>query len=121
MSNFKYDDFSEEAIDSMVQKGGKAKGTLAKESSVLRSFTEFVNNEEDIENLVALWSDKPKLDSTLSKYFYCFRLLNGELPKRNTVECYKSFLKQIVLKNTNGQWDICDKNGFPKFTAFYKG
>ena len=121
MSKFNYDDYSEEAVNEMVEKGGRAKETIGREANVLQSFTNFVNNEKDVESLEALWSNKSLLDSILTKYFYCFRLKNGEMPKRNTVEQFKSFLKIIILKNTDSKWDISKQVDFPKFKAFYKG
>ena len=121
MSNFDYEGFNEEAIDLVIEKGGRSKQTLQKEALVLKSFTNFVTKEPDIESLDALWSNKAKLDSILAKYFFCWRLKNGEFPKRNTVELFKSFLKNIILKNTHGQWDISKSCDFPKFTKFYQG
>ena len=103
--SFNYQDYSEEAINSMIDKGGRAKETISRENSVLNSFANFVDKEESVENLDALWRDKGKLDSILAKYFFCFRLKNGELPKKNTVEQYKSFLKNLVFITTsNALW-----------------
>ena len=63
------------------------------------------------------------LENTVMEYFHNFRVGKGgkDLPRRATIELYKSFLKNILKKRSNNQVDLTDSIRFPKFTEFYKG
>ena len=45
--------------------------------------------------------------------------IEQSLPKKNTIDSYRSFLKNHILKKTN--WDISNQIEFPKFHRFYRG
>ena len=52
-------------------------------------------------------------------YFRRFRVNGSELPKRSTVEMYKSLLKTHILNEHT--IDISKDADFPKFLRFWKG
>ena len=62
--------------------------------------------------------EQNEIEMALLGFFRLFRVKDGELPRRSTVEFYKSFLKNYIIKEKH--LDISDKNVFIKFNRFWK-
>ena len=63
-------------------------------------------------------NDQDEIEMVILGFFRLFRVNNGELPKRATVDLYKSFLKNHIIREKG--MDISDKNKFIKFNRFWK-
>ena len=63
-------------------------------------------------------NDQDEVEMVILGFFRLFRVNNGELPKRATVDLYKSFLKNHIIREKG--MDISDKNKFIKFNRFWK-
>ena len=122
MGNFNIEDLDDDVIDALILKGGREKATISRENNILKSFTNFVKNELRLEiQMEDLWNNKEELEDAIIKFFVCLRVKKYEYPKRKTVESYKSFLKQLALKNSTQKFDISNAHDFSRFTAFYSG
>ena len=122
MGNFAIEDLDDDIIDSLIEKGGREKKTIARENSILKSFENFVKNELKLAiEMADLWNNKEELENIIIKFFVCLRVKKYEYPKRKTVESYKSFLKQLAMKNSREKFDISNTTEFARFGAFYQG
>ena len=64
--------------------------------------------------------EKEALENVLTKFFQMLKVGKDQnIPKRNTCESYKSFIKLFIQKET--KLDISNAVEFPKFNSFYRG
>ena len=67
-----------------------------------------------------LLKDKTKLEDVIMHFFYSMRVNNGQVPKKNSFEQKKSFVKKMILQESQNQLDISNQADFPRFIKFYK-
>ena len=67
-----------------------------------------------------LLKDKTKLEDVIMHFFYSMRVNNGQVPKKNSFEQKKSFVKKMILQESQNQLDISTQADFPRFIKFYK-
>ena len=60
------------------------------------------------------------MEAVVIRFFQMLKVRKEQdLPKRNTTDSYKSFLKNFIIRET--KWDITDRVEFPRFHSFYRG
>ena len=111
---------SNNQLQDIIDTGGRAKSTLDREGKVIEIFLNFAKDHHDQDGEKVFENPVAKLEDIILDFFVTLRVGKKEdLPKRNTVEVYKSFIKGIVKKKTG--WDLTEATDFPRFAAFYKG
>ena len=96
----------------------KNKSTLEREHRILTTFRSFVKQSLN-KDLSKILKRKDTFEYCLEHFFRNLRVGKDQtMPKKNTCEFYRSFIKNYVLKEAG--WDISDVEQFPTFNAFYK-
>ena len=122
-------DLDESDIEAIVDEGGVSSKTKQKRERIVGYFKEFVASLENPTNLDELMAqaDNGKvenLETLLIDFFARFRVkVEGgiDLPKRATVDCYKSHMKTFILNTTDGKVDIANASVFKKLDKFFGG
>ena len=86
---------------------------------IIKMFTDFIETEFHM-TVNTLLQDQSKLEECLIHFFDTFRVHGDQFPKKQTLDCNKSFIKTMIVKSTQNQWDISNVHQFPKFNLFYK-
>ena len=64
--------------------------------------------------------DRNEIEKCVVEFFRMLRVGKDQtLPKKNTYEMYRSFIKCLIIKKTS--WDITNIALFPNFKPFYHG
>ena len=120
-------EIDDQEIQDLVQNGGLKSDTLQKRKKVGADFTKFVDEtlSTTVKELLAL--ERSVLEQAIIKYFGTLtvsqRKEDGSMvqvvPKRNTLDGYRSNLKQFILIKSDMQIDITG-NMFTLFAQFFK-
>jgi hypothetical protein len=108
-----------EGINEVIESGGLAKTTKKREAQCQKNFEEFLKIKK-YPCLDILLMNKDRLQAVLIRFFHDLRVREDDLPKKATVEAYRSFLKKYFLRLTEGQFDISCESTCSKFTGYYK-
>ena len=118
----------EEEIEKIIDDGGLSKRTKQSRARVVQYFTDFLKGDanETIDSLIekANEDNSEPLEEQIMAFFTFMRVstANGDdLPKRGTIECYKSHLKQHFIDISNGTIDISSKKSFSKLERYFSG
>ena len=111
---------SEEAQD-FIENGGVSHNTKLARDRAISHFTEFIKSNIAREEENEFWQDISKIEPLLIQYFASYRVKNNELPKRNTIEGAKSFVKTMILNRSQSKINISNESQFPKFNRAWKG
>ena len=128
MSRFA-EDLDEGDIEEIIGQSGLSKKTLALRATALKFLDEFLTpRDQELSALVtkATEGDIKPLQEELVQFFCRFRVMNKEtgkpdLPKKGTLNVYKSHIKLTILELTEGRIDVSDKNVFKKLNDFFMG
>lgn len=128
MSRFA-EDLDEGDIEEIIGQSGLSKKTLALRATSLKFLDEFLTpRDQELSALVtkATEGDIKPLQEELVQFFCRFRVMNKEtgkpdLPKKGTLNVYKSHIKLSILQMTDGRIDVTDKNVFKKLNDFFMG
>ena len=122
-------DVDESHIEELYKGGGLKNATLARRQRVGQDFKNFVQEKLSVSAEDLLGGDKGPLEDAVTKFFMGLRVSQRQedgstesiVPKRNTLEFFRSMLKQFILMETNSTVDITSATVFPKFTQCFKG
>jgi hypothetical protein len=106
-----------EDFDNLKLNGGLAKETLKKRASIVAKFKQFLQifNLGNLEDLLKN-EDYVDLDNNVAKFIQHVHVgKEGQeiLPKKNTLDGWKSHLKAWILAESNNKADITNKVQFP--------
>ena len=113
------EDFKEFVAQNTSSETDLNKKTLYIFKKVKSDFIEFAQKESKME-FQDLLKDKTKLEDITMHFFYSMRTNNGKIPKKNSFEMKKSFVKKVILQESSKQLDISNQTEFPRFMKFYK-
>jgi hypothetical protein len=110
-----------EDFENLKLNGGLAKETLKKRASIVAKFKEFLQIFKlgTFEDLLKN-EDYVDLDNNLAKFIQHIHVGKEGLellPKKNTLDSYKSNLKAWILAESNNKADITNKVQFPVITV----
>ena len=118
-------EFDEEEAEEFIENGGVSRNTRIARERTEGYFLNFVKSTfaDDIESIENgdFWLETNKVEKALIKYFGTYRKKNGKLPKGNTVEQSRSFIKTMIKGKTKLKVDISNEIQFPDWTRFWKG
>ena len=117
----KFATFDPEENVKKIESSGNSKATEIAQSFVDRHFNEFVSQKLGKASMMKIFEDNSTLERILIEYFDTYRLSNGELPSRSTLNAQRSHIKMRILKDSKGAIDINNKNVFPDFHRLWKG
>jgi hypothetical protein len=108
-----------DGINEVIENGGLAPATKKRQAACEKHFEEFLTRMKH-PSLDQLLMNKDHLQSVLIRFMHQLRVNEDDLPKKATVENYKSFLKKVIQRKSEGQIDISCESTCSKFTEFYK-
>ena len=107
----------------------KKRNKQEQESSITY-INQFLNQREESTTLeqivsIAIDGDTKILEDAVMSFFSLMRVGSNEsqedLPKRGTLECYRSHLKCYILDLSHGSIDLGSKGMFPHLDKFFSG
>ena len=114
------------AVRNLMDHGGKAKSTKARRRQITKKLNEYFEASYNI-TLVEFIKKADEegqvqsLESAIMGFFCDVKMDDPENPgetmppKRNTVDGYRSHIKQHILEETKGRLDISNRQTFPEF------
>jgi hypothetical protein len=105
----------EDEVDSIVSKGGVSKSTCKAREQVELHLTQFMSKRDSSADFNALVQQAESgnvlpLETLLMDFFASFRVTGDfgslELPKRGTLDVWKSHIKVLIMQISDGKVDI---------------
>ena len=121
-----YAKIAQEDVDAITDDGGLNKNTLKRKKQAMDHFKSYAESKDEpvvIDDLIerAAEGDIEPLQNIIEEFFTAFRVNdNDTLPKRSTIEAYKSHIKMTIVEQTNGKVDISSA-AFKGLEIFFKG
>ena len=121
-----YAKIAQEDVDAITDDGGLNKNTLKRKKQAMDHFKSYAESKEepvDVDVLIerASEGDIEPLEKLIGEFFTAFRVHDDDtLPKRSTIEAYKSHIKMNIIEQTHGKVDISSAT-FKGLEIFFKG